>query len=778
MEKRLPLSRTHTALLIWIPVLLGLYLTSLYSYLLFHAIVELFSITVAFGIFMIAWNARHFMQNNYFLFLGIAYLYVGGLDLTHTLAYKGMGVFPGYGPNLATQLWIAARYLEGLSLLLAPFWLGKPMRADRVIGGFSVVVALLIISIFYWNVFPVCFVQGAGLTVFKKGSEYLICLILVAAIAHMFHKRKNFDRSVFSLIVASISVTIAQELTFTLYISVYGLFNLLGHLLKIFSYYLIYRAIIETGLVKPYSLLFRDLKQNEQALRQREERLRLMVEHLPAGAVYREGNNLYLNKAVKEITGYGSNEITTLDGWFSRLHGENAPGMRAAYEEDKKARFPTSRTFSITRKDGSLRHVEFAGYSFETGEIWLVYDVTARKRAEDGLKKARDELEKRVEERTAELLRANALLREEVAERRRTEASLYTSEHKYMTLVESSLTGIYMAQEGKIIFANQRFSDIYGYEKEGVTGMDTLMLVHPEDRKFVQDMKIKRLKGADAAKEYEFRGLKKTGEFIWIKRSLAMSTYNGKPAVLGNDIDITQRKRTEEDLRQSEAQLRRLSAKLLSTQEKERKRIAMELHDSIAQSLAAVKFGLENSLNSPADETTQEGSSLKTIISTVQNAIEETRRIMTNLRPPMLDDLGILATISWQCRQFQHIYSGLHIEPNIQIEEKDIPESLKIVIYRILQEALNNVARHSQADRVDLSLKKENGTLELLIRDNGIGFQGEGMGPAQEIKKGFGLSSMRERAELSGGSLRVESLAGGGCIIRALWTGEVQGPTS
>ena len=111
-------------------VFLGIYLTSHYNYLLFHSLAEIFSIVIACGIFMIAWNSRRFLDNNYLLFIGIAYLFVGGLDLIHTLAYKGMGVFQGYETNLPTQLWIAARYMESLSLFLAPFFFGRKLKVN------------------------------------------------------------------------------------------------------------------------------------------------------------------------------------------------------------------------------------------------------------------------------------------------------------------------------------------------------------------------------------------------------------------------------------------------------------------------------------------------------------------------------------------------------------------------------------------------------------------------------------------------------------------------
>jgi hypothetical protein len=152
-------------------ILVGLYLSSLYSYLLFHSFAEIFSVIVAAAIFIIAWNSRRFLDNSYFLFLGVAFLFVGALDLVHTLAYKGMGIFPEYGTNLATQLWIGARYLQSLALLIAPLLIGRRLRVNWLLAGYGLVTALLLVSIFYWQNFPVCFVEGVGLTTFKKVSE-------------------------------------------------------------------------------------------------------------------------------------------------------------------------------------------------------------------------------------------------------------------------------------------------------------------------------------------------------------------------------------------------------------------------------------------------------------------------------------------------------------------------------------------------------------------------------------------------------------------------------
>jgi signal transduction histidine kinase len=152
-----------------------------------------------------------------------------------------------------------------------------------------------------------------------------------------------------------------------------------------------------------------------------------------------------------------------------------------------------------------------------------------------------------------------------------------------------------------------------------------------------------------------------------------------------------------------------------------------------------------------------------------QHAIDEARRIYMDLRPSILDDLGILATISWFLRQFETIYSTIRIEREVDLDEEDVPEPLKIVIFRIMQEALNNVAKYSKADRVSLSFVKSDGRIDLTIRDNGKGFDLTTATARKDQSGGMGLTSMRERTHFSGGSFAIKSHIGEGTTIRASW---------
>ena len=402
--------------------------------------------------------------------------------------------------------------------------------------------------------------------------------------------------------------------------------------------------------------------------------------------------------------------------------------------------------------------------------LTVIKEITDRKKAEEALRKTHDELEQRVAERTAELEHINQKLRRQIFECEYAEAALKESEQKYSTLVEDALIGVYIIKDGIIEFANDKFAAIYGYEKDELIGMQSLDLVHPEDRALIKEMRTKRLKGEKVPSEYEIRGLKKTGDTIWVMRSLSLINFKDGLAISGIVSDMTKRREAEQALRESGKELRILSNQLLSAEEKERKRIARELHDGIGQALSAIKFSVENSLRQLRNEADHsELKSLEAVIPLTQKTIEEVRRIVKDLRPSILDDLGILATITWICREFQNVYADIRIKREIDIQEGDIPSPLKTVIYRILQEVLNNVAKHSRADLVQLALKKSDSGIELKIQDNGVGFDLAKTISLKPSQRGFGLASMRERAELSGAAFDLVSTVGQGTIIRVAW---------
>ncbi|MBI5583940.1 MAG: HAMP domain-containing protein, partial [Deltaproteobacteria bacterium] len=175
-------------------------------------------------------------------------------------------------------------------------------------------------------------------------------------------------------------------------------------------------------------------------------------------------------------------------------------------------------------------------------------------------------------------------------------------------------------------------------------------------------------------------------------------------------IEIAERQRTEQALQESKEQLRSLAFQILSAQEEERKRIALEVHDVLGSSLSAIKFKAEETLHHlPKDGPANIFKPLETLVALIQDMIGEARRIQADLRPPLLDDLGIVATLSWFCRRFGTIYSGIKCEPAVTLREEAIPDQLKIALFRITQEAMNNIGKHALADSVLLDLRKVDG---------------------------------------------------------------------
>ncbi|WP_212637852.1 MASE3 domain-containing protein [Desulfocicer vacuolatum] len=259
---------------IGIALLLGLLIVSRHNYLLFHSLAEFFSIAVAFALFIVVWNSRQFVTNTAFVYIGIAYLFIGSLDLIHTISYKGMGVISEtWGANPATQLWIAARYMESISLFLFFAFFKKRFQIYKTIIIYFFISAFILFSIFYWKNFPACFVEETGLTDFKKISEYFICIILFVTLSLILKNRSNFDQKILKFFIASIVLTIFGELAFTFYVSVYGLSNLFGHYLKIISFFLIYSALVRSSLKEPYKILFQDLNFERHCLKKSKDLL-------------------------------------------------------------------------------------------------------------------------------------------------------------------------------------------------------------------------------------------------------------------------------------------------------------------------------------------------------------------------------------------------------------------------------------------------------------------------------------------------------------------------
>ncbi len=226
----------------------------------------------------------------------------------------------------------------------------------------------------------------------------------------------------------------------------------------------------------------------------------------------------------------------------------------------------------------------------------------------------------------------------------------------------------------------------------------------------------------------------------------------------------------EAALQATQQELRQLAAQHLAIQEAERRRIALDLHDGLGQSLSLLKLGIQEALRLMSGVASPEAvAPVRNLIPKVESALNELHRVAMDLRPATLDDLGILPTLSWFVREFESANLKTRIEKHISVSENDIPEPLKIAIFRILQEAVNNAVKHAAARRIKISLHNGSDVLAFSIEDDGKGFDQIAVANSGETRRGIGLQSMRERAELSGGAYTMTSAVGQGTKVCVWW---------
>jgi PAS domain S-box-containing protein len=389
----------------WALGLAGLYLTSRYSLPLFDRIAGLFSVIMAAGVFAIAWNSLGFLENNYLLFLGIAYLCVGALNLLQTLASGGMRVFPGFGADLPVQLGFAARGLESVSLCLAPLCLGRRLKPYAVLAGYLLTFGFIILMISVRQSFPGGEGAGPGLVALKQTADSFVAVILLGAMALLWRRREEFDPGVLRLLLGAIALAAGSEVARTFGGRGFVQAGVAGHLLKICSLVLIYQAFIETGIRRPYRLLCRNLELGEAMVRkERDFADRLMdAAQVVVLVLDRQGRIDRLNPAGERLTGYTLAQVQgrpfrevfpapeAVDATEEAFYHLTAGDFQQTYETDWVARDGTRRriAWSATAHrgaDGAVEQVIATGI-----------DLTDRRAAEIRLQGLQAELARQVE---------------------------------------------------------------------------------------------------------------------------------------------------------------------------------------------------------------------------------------------------------------------------------------------------------------------------------------------------------------------------------------------
>lgn len=380
-------------------ILTAAYYISTQNYLLFHALTEVFTIAVSFSIAIIVFNNRHNLKNDYIKILGVAFAFAGGFDLLHTLSYKGMGVFTSVSTRLATETWLIARFMDSIGMLVAGLSFYRSINPSRVMAAFCL-MALAALAAVYWQLFPVTFVEGKGLTPFKVYSEYLISLILVASMLLLLRRKAEFHPKVFRWLMFFYLASIGTELAFTTYYEVYAWQNMVGHLLKIIAFFCLYRAIVETSLKEPFNSLFFQLNRAHDMLKANE--IQLMETQRLAKVGSWEWDLIKNDTRWSDQTfinlGYAARQFTpTAASLLLRVHPLDRPRVEQAVF-DFMAKDSYDLDFRIIKPNGEEGwihvqcHTIFDNAGNPVRLFGALQDITESKRNEDKLQRFAAEL--------------------------------------------------------------------------------------------------------------------------------------------------------------------------------------------------------------------------------------------------------------------------------------------------------------------------------------------------------------------------------------------------
>jgi PAS domain S-box-containing protein len=379
-------------------------------------------------------------------------------------------------------------------------------------------------------------------------------------------------------------------------------------------------------------------------------------------------------------------------------------------------------------------------------------------RAREALRGAHEELEDRVRSRTAELVEANAALEQALAERERAEEA----RRKLSSAVEQAADSVMIAnREGVIEYVNPAFERLTGYTAQEAIGQTGRIL-----KSGVHDEPFYRELWRTIAAGEVFRAVlvnrKKAGEHYY-EEKIITPLRDGQGAIshfVSAGRDITERKRAEEQLRSSREELRALAAHLESVREDERSRIAREIHDELGQALTALRFDVRRLGGSPPDDRQVALERMQAMTALIDGTIASVRRIATELRPGVLDDLGLGAAIEWQAQEFE-ARTGIRCSVTMTPTEVDLSREVSTAVFRIFQETLTNVARHANAHDVEIALSAAVDHVALVVRDDGRGItEAELAG-----RRSLGLLGMRERALLLGGDVTIQGQPGQGTTV-------------
>jgi PAS domain S-box-containing protein len=483
----------------------------------------------------------------------------------------------------------------------------------------------------------------------------------------------------------------------------------------------------------------RERRQAEAALRESEEKYRLLVNNLP-GVVYKGYVDCavdFIDEKVEELTRYPKREFDTRKmKWNDILVAEDYQEFKAAFLRGLKESGSYVREYRIRRKNGEVVWIQDRGQIIcgPDGRVDYIsgvfFDITERRRAEEALRES--------EARFASFMR------------------------------HLPGTAIMRDFKGRYLFANETWENLQGRPRQDWEGktMAEVWPSHMAAQFYEGDLKvITQGKPVQTIEEIP----QADGIHNWLVNKFPIPDQDGRPALIGAvGIDITLRRRAEEALRESEQRLRFLTSQLLSAQERERKRISMELHDELGQSLAVLKLQIRAIERGLRDDQQDLKAGCVELLLYLDGVIDDIRRLSRDLSPAILEDLGLQSALQYLINGFNKHYT---VSQAFEVEDLDrlFPAEAQIIIYRIFQECLTNISKHAAATEVSVAIKEHNGLIYLTIEDNGAGFDPAVVLARRATGRGLGLAALDERARMLGGTLEIRSQPGAGtrmtCVI-------------
>ena len=776
--KKIQISEWFSKLFLLFVFISILFLTSLYSFLLFHTFIEMFTIVVGGVIFILAWNSRQRLENHFLLFIGIAFLFISLIDLIHTFAYRGIGIFTEYDSNLPTQLWIAARALQALSFLIALIFTKRKFHLNFVLVSFFLVTTGLLASIFL-EIFPDCYIEGTGLTQFKIVAEYVISFLLLVAASLLYKQRQHFDRKTALWLVLALLFTIASELMFTTYISVYSPSNAIGHISKLIAFAFIYKAIIETGINQPQNLFFRKLQESER-------NFRALIEGSPIPMVISSKNDqdtVYVNHKFTEAFGYTLEDIPDAESWW-----------QAAYP-DPAYRELISNTWNI-RVEGAIQSqseinpVE-AKITTKSGEVkTCIFHLSS-------------------------IGEINLVVCQDISELKTVIEALQQSEQNFRLLIDSLPVPLALINsEQKTEYLNPKFTETFGYTRQDIPDTETWShqaYPDPEYRDEIErswrESTIEAIRNKIEIKANDIQVVCKDGSQRIVEGRL--SQIGGKLLLLYNDV--TERKQMEDAL-QTEREL----LKQRIEQRTQELRYANENLSRAARMkdefLAAMSHELRTPLNSILGLAEVLQEEVYGLLNDHQlkymKIIEDSGQHLLALINDILDvskfeagemtlnnDMVNIVALSQSSLKFieniavkKNIHIKTQFDPQVETMSAD-PRRLKQILVNLLS---NAVKFTPEGGTIGLEVKGnvKNATVDFTVWDTGIGIAQKDLKqlfrPFIQLDSslsrsyegtGLGLALVYRLVQLHGGSVNVTSEINQGSRFTITMPWEMRSPT-